>query len=66
MGSSLALCACLFQTPPRGPFLTRSLPCTSSLGDAKAVRGLFEKNPHCTEQEGAPEEETPLQLVIGE
>lgn len=40
VGSSLALCDCLSQTPPRGPFLTRSLPWPAG-GDAKAVRGAL-------------------------
>lgn len=51
--------------PTPGPLLDPESP-LAVLGDAKAVRGLFEKNPHCTEREGAPGEETPLQLVIGE
>lgn len=65
MGSSLALCDCLFQTPPRGPFLTRSLP-WPAWETPKQPRDLFERNRDYTEREGAPGEKTSLQLIIGE
>lgn len=65
MGSSLALCDCLFQTPPRGPFLTRSLP-KPAWETPEQSGDLFERNRDCTEREGAPGEETSLQLIIGE